>query len=203
MTSQRDRRRCRDDDGGIIAEMALFAPLLLVLAIGILEFGMAWRDSITVSNTLRAGARVGSNLAEQRLADYSTIESVRAAVADIPNSQIDKLVTYDAGINSDGSVPKACTRLTSGGLSGQCNVYSSAQLQNLAESDFTGTTSCTGSSPDRFWCPVTDRSSSGSNPDNFGVWISVQHDYLTGVFPGDGITITDSAVMRLEPQPPE
>ena len=35
--------------------------------------------------------------------------------------------------------------------------------------------------------------------DYLGVWISVSHPWVTRIFPGSGLTIRDSAVMRLEP----
>ena len=60
-----------------------------------------------------------------------------------------------------------------------------------------------GSAPDGNWCP-TDRKVAvgGTNgpPDYIGVWIKVKYDYITGLFPGDGVTFTDTTVMRLEPR---
>ena len=53
--------------------MILITPILVMMAMGILEFGLAWRDSITVSSSLRAAARVGSNAGNDRLADYNTL----------------------------------------------------------------------------------------------------------------------------------
>jgi hypothetical protein len=43
------------------------------------------------------------------------------------------------------------------------------------------------------------QSGTGGPPDYLGVWIRVRHDFVTDFF-GGSLTITDNAVMRLEPQ---
>ncbi|MCB1015308.1 MAG: pilus assembly protein, partial [Acidimicrobiales bacterium] len=97
-------RRRAGDRGAALVEMILFTPILVTIAIGILEYGLAWRDSITVSSTTRAGARVGSNAGNDRLADYNTLLAVQAAVASIPNAQIQRVVIYRS-TTTDGKVP--------------------------------------------------------------------------------------------------
>jgi Flp pilus assembly protein TadG len=190
--------RARGERGAALTEFALMLPILIMLAIGILEFGLGWRDSMTVSNTLRAGARVGSNAGNDRLADFNTIEAVESAIKAIPNTQILRLIIYKS-TTANGSVPANCLSVTApGGVNGSCNVYSAAQISSLTAADFTGTT-CSGSAPDRYWCPTDRISQQASGADYLGVYLEVDHDYVTKLFPGGGITITDNAVMRLEP----
>ena len=194
-------RRRLGDRGAALVEMILFTPILVMIAIGILEFGLAWRDSITVSSTTRAGARVGSNAGNDRMADYNTLLAVQAAVASIPNAQINKVVIYKS-TRTDGVVPPECTTATGGVDSGgvQCNVYTGAQLASLASTQFsTSGSTCSAGSPDVSWCPLGRQSQQSAGADYLGVWISVSHPYVTRIFPGSGLTITDSAVMRLEP----
>jgi Flp pilus assembly protein TadG len=194
-------RRRSGDRGAALVEMILFTPILVMIAMGILEFGMAWRDSITVASTTRAGARVGSNAGNDRMADYNTLLAVQAAVASIPNAQINKIVIYKS-TRTDGVVPTECTTATTGVNSGgvQCNVYTASQLASLSSTQF-GTTgaTCSTSSPDASWCPLGRQSQQAAGADYLGVWISVNHPYVTRIFPGSGLTITDRAVMRLEP----
>lgn len=195
-------RRARGDRGAALVEMILFTPILVMLAIGILEYGLAWRDSITVSSTLRAGARVGSNAGHDRLADYNTLLSVQAAVASIPSAQIQKIVIYRS-TTTDGKVPASCKTSTTG-ISGTCNVYTAAQLSSLSTSNF-GTSgsgaaaTCAGSALDAMWCPLSRETRQAVGTDFFGIWIQVSHPYVTRIFPGSGITISDSTVMRIEP----
>lgn len=53
----RVRHPQRDDSGTAAVEMALVMPLLLVLILGILGFGQAFRTSIELSNAAQEGAR--------------------------------------------------------------------------------------------------------------------------------------------------
>lgn len=191
-------RRAAGDRGAALVEMILFTPILTMIAIGILEFGLAWRDSITVSSSLRAGARVGSNAGNDRLADYNTLLALQSAIASIPNANIAKVVIFKS-TTTDGAVPTACKTSTTG-ISGVCNVYTGAQLASISSTQFgTSGSTCSGSSPDVMWCPLGRNSQQASGADYLGVWIQVSHPYVTRMFPGSGITIDDSAVMRLEP----
>jgi Flp pilus assembly protein TadG len=68
-------RRCR---GNSILEFALSAPLLMLLAAGVLNYGMALRAAVAVSAAARAGAQYGS-LSTANAAD---IAGMRAAALD-------------------------------------------------------------------------------------------------------------------------
>ena len=57
------RRRLRDENGdrqrgAALVEFVLIAPVLVLIMAAIFEFGLAFRDSMTLSNALRSGARV-------------------------------------------------------------------------------------------------------------------------------------------------
>ncbi|MFQ5556785.1 MAG: hypothetical protein ACE5GB_04665, partial [Acidimicrobiales bacterium] len=53
--------------------------------------------------------------------------------------------------------------------------------------------------PDRFWCPSDRVVSVGSGQDYVGVYIKIEHTYITGLF-GDGITFKDTTILKVEPQ---
>jgi Flp pilus assembly protein TadG len=190
------RRRLRREDGVALVEFALVGPVLLLLVMGLLEFGLAWRDSLTISTTARAGARIGSQLGNDRLSDYEILKGMQAAVADIPNASIQQLVVYKSA-TADGSVPAACT--ASGSQAGVCNVYTPADFARPS-SDFAGANSCSTGSPDIAWCPTTRETRQSVGTDYLGVYVRVRRTFITGLFPG-GITINDNTVMRVEPRP--
>jgi Flp pilus assembly protein TadG len=52
-------RRIRCECGAEIIEMAIVAPLLMMLLGGIFDFGMAFRSWEALSNAAREGARIG------------------------------------------------------------------------------------------------------------------------------------------------
>lgn len=190
------RRRARDDRGATLIELALILPLLALLAFGTLEFGLAWRDSLTISNALRSGARVGSNAGDDRLADYNVLKQVESAIRDIDVARIERVVIYKAD-DLDGVAPQACIDGTP--QAGVCNVYTAAQMDSLAETDFTDP-DCSGE-PDGPWCPTTREDRQVIGGDYLGVWVKVHREWITGLFPPTtGLTMTDSAVMRLEPR---
>lgn len=190
------RRRAGGERGAAIVEFVLIAPVLLLLAMGIAEFGLGWKDSLTVSNAMRAGARVGSAAANNRTADYEILQAVESALSSVPKANIEQIVVYEAN-GPDGDIPATCAAGTPGST---CNVYGPADLDRL-DTDFAGG-SCNATAPDRFWCPTSRKarqSGPGGPPDYIGVWIRIRHDFITDFF-GGSMTITDNAVMRLEPQ---
>jgi hypothetical protein len=121
---------------------------------------------------------------------------VEAAIAEIDNTRIERVVIYRS-TTPDGEAPQACVDGTP--QAGLCNVYSPAQMGSLVESDFDSPT-CSGD-PDASWCPVDREDRQVVGADYLGVWIRVHRDWITGLFPpATGLTMTDSAVMRLEPR---
>lgn len=198
---RRRLRRGRGDRGLAMVEFAVVAPLLALLVAGILEFGTAWRDNLTVTNATRSAARVASNLGDARLADYEALVTLDAAIAQMEGVTLDGVLIFDASA-ADGRPAAAC--FDAGGnprdsSTGNCNYYSAAEIASLSTADFPGTTSCAGAL-DVHWCPVTERQTTQSlGLDDVGVWMRIERDWYTGVFPGTGFTITDTTVMRLEP----
>jgi len=198
------RRRLRDADGSrqrgaALVEFVLIAPVLVLIVAAIFEFGLAFRDSMTLSNALRSGARVGSNAGRERQADYTILKSVEAAMTEFPTARVERIIVYKAS-TSNSAPPAACLAVTgSGGVNGSCNVYRSSDLARPL-SDFGGTTTCSSTSPDRYWCPTSRQNQQALGADYLGVWMQIRYEYVTNVFPGSGITIRDRAIMRLEPR---
>jgi Flp pilus assembly protein TadG len=191
-------RRARDERGLALLETAIVVPFLMLLAMGIWEFSNGWQSNLAVQTAVRAGARTGSGLGNDRAADYAVLQAVKAGLTDFATADINRVVVYKASA-TDGAPTAACKTGTS--QAGVCNVYSGAQLNSLTLADFTGdaTLGCTGSSPDKSWCP-TGRSVSQSAPDYVGVYVKVLSRYQSGFFPGTGITVEKNMVMRIEPK---
>lgn len=191
-------RRGRGDRGAALTELVLIVPILALIVCGVLEFGMAWRDSMTVSNALRSGARVGSNMGDDRYADYDILKAIEAAMREIPDTaRVQRIVVYKA--DTSNSAPSATCQAGTP-VTGVCNVYTGADLSRT-QSAFTGTTNCsTGTPPDRFWCPTSRVNNQALGADYLGIWMQVTYNWITHMFPGTGLTIKDRVVMRLEPR---
>ena len=198
--SLRSSRRARGERGAALTEFVLLVPVLVLLMAGVLEFGMAWRDSMTVSNALRSGARVGSNAGRERSADYDILKSIEAAMREIPDTaRVQRIVIYKADTANSAPSASCMAGTPSSSSTAPCNVYTGADMARAAI-DFSGTTSCGNTAPDRFLCPVSRQDQKQLFADYPGLWMQARYNYTTNVFPGTGLTIKDRAIMRLEPR---
>jgi hypothetical protein len=193
------RLRWRDDErGAALVEIAITLPLLVLIVLGVIEFGSAWSNKLKVETAARGGARVGSGLGSDRMADFGALQSVKSVLTDMGLDNVDYVVVYKA-IDPDGDIPAGCIGSPPTSQTGKCNVYTGAQLATLDQAAFTGTTSCDGDAPDRFWCPTTRQSIQHLGNDYVGVWIKANSQTLTNFF-GSPLGLESAAVMRLEPK---
>ncbi|OWY62580.1 hypothetical protein B7486_57660, partial [cyanobacterium TDX16] len=126
----------------------------------------------------------------------------------IDNAEITKIVVYRSNTD-DGAVPDACLSdqaAANGGVTTDdpsdgdlCNVYEADDLVGLDLADFPGTDFCDDGSLDLMWCPTSREGSQSVGADFVGVYVEVDASFQTGLF-GDGITIDDETVMRIEPE---
>jgi Flp pilus assembly protein TadG len=181
-------------------ETILMLPFLVLLMVGILEFGMAWRDSISVSAALRQSARTSASQGASGSSDYYALQSLNAGLAGIPSSAIKRIVVYNATTNA--APDPTCLGMTApSGQTGSraCNVYdASALLLSSASFSSSATGSCPASAVDRWFCPVTRNVVQSSGADAVGIYIELRHDFASRIF-GAGLTIKDKFVVRLEP----
>lgn len=182
-----------DESGMALVEFALVLPVLVLLTFGLIEFGLFFRDYLTVANSTRTGARVGSAAGSSATADYDILVGLKQAAAALPGGAPSlEAISVFKSTASGGGLPSGCD---TGSVTGVCNHYSGSDLDTLAVSDF----DCGASAPDRFWCPATRVDSQSAGPDYVGVYVRVTHDFVTGMF-GASRTLTDEVVMRVEPR---
>ena len=136
------------------------------------------------------------------------IRALQAALKDIPSDKINRVVIYDANLASDLDGPPAlCLSTPAPGVNtptAVCNVYHAADFAvpgfpNPADFGAPTDTSCAGGDRDRIWCPTSRTDDQSVGVDALGVWVSIDHDMTTGLLPWDSLTITENAIMNLEP----
>lgn len=200
------RHRARGERGVAMVEMAIVAPLLALLIGGIVEFGMLWRDDLTASASTRASARVASNLGDSHLADYEALLALDAGLSGLNNLDIEGVLIYEASA-ADGDPHPSCFDGSGDprASTGRCNYYTGAQIAavsgvdcSVACAEFPDDASCASGWATAF-CPQSRSTNQGAGTTIVGVWVRVQRDFITGLIPGDGVTITDQTVMRVEP----
>lgn len=190
------RRRAAGDRGAVLIEFLLVAPVLVLLMIGMLEFGNAWRRVGTIERATQQGARTAASMANHRFADYEALRAIDTSTRGLSGLTVDRVIIFNA-TGGNGTVPDAC-RATS--VSGVCNTYSGAQVRTTSPSGFSGgstsSPTCAGS-VDAAWCPL-GRSRLQADIVSVGVHITLTYTPLTRIIPGD-ITIERSAVYQIDP----
>lgn len=187
--------RRQDERGATLLEFALVTPVLLLLVFGAVEYGLFFKNYLTVSNTTRTGARVASATGSGADSDYQILQAVKAAATALPggSDSIQLISIYRA--NSAGGAPTA-TCQTSSSAADRCNVYTASAFSQPATRF-----GCGAGTLDTAWCPTTRQDSQAIGPDYIGVWVKTTHGFVTKLF-GTSRTITDSVVMRIEPKIP-
>ena len=188
-TSQRSRwlrRRhalVRGDRGVTAIEAAIITPVFMLLLIGIIEFGLAFKDQLAITSAVRAGARIAS--AEPRYANFATDAASQVAregsAADLSKTQA--LWVYKA--DSTGHPI---------GAGGTFNSCSTACVQFTWNSSSKSFVQSGGS-----W-PATSQDACPGEEDSVGVYLKVNHSGVTNLF-FSVLGLQSYTVMRLEPIP--
>ncbi|MGF1598102.1 MAG: TadE/TadG family type IV pilus assembly protein [Acidimicrobiales bacterium] len=182
--------------GAILVEFALVALFLVTLALGVFEIGMIWSDHQVLTQASRSGARVASQLGTAPEADRETLRAIEAGFGGV-TATIDRIVVFEADAN--GAMPAAC-ETASAGYSGpaNCNVYDATDIAALGTDSAWGAGTSCGTADDN-WCPVTDRDDAQATASYVGVRIEIDRSYLTQLFGGGTHAMTETTVMRIEP----
>jgi Flp pilus assembly protein TadG len=95
------KRIARREDGQALVEFALVAPILFLILFGIVQFGIAFKHSIALTDAVRAGARKAT--VSRTLADptAATTSAVLSAASDLDPAKVDVTVasSWTAGAN--------------------------------------------------------------------------------------------------------
>ncbi len=185
-------RRGHGDRGAVLVESAIITPVLILFLFGIFEFGLAFRDYLTVANSARDGARTASVAGAELDADYRTLSAISRAAAVLPDDAIQEIIIYKAS-GPDADPAANCQS------AGECNIYQASDLQRPAEEFGCDISTIAPNAPDRFWCPNTRETSVGTGLDYIGVKIIVNHEYVTGLFGAD-VELDDRMILKVEPQ---
>jgi len=200
------RGRCQGDDGSLIAELALVVPLLVVLALGIFEYGFVLRNSSVLANSLRSASRSASQAQLDSDSDLFALQTFAASTANLKNVTVNRVIIYNAG-TANGKPPAACLTASLSGsppysVSGspQCNVYDASDIAAAATGNFTCTASTVPSTTwDKNWDACHRNNSLAGTIDYVGVYADVTYNGITGLLPGRTLNIKDYSVNRIEP----
>jgi hypothetical protein len=174
-----------EDRGSALVETAIVLSLLMVLAIGAFEWGMAFRDWLSVSSATREGARVAASAGKIVDADCAILEATAGSLLAIDDSLIRFVNIYKADAN--------------GAPTGQMQTYKPFD----PDTDAPANLRC------ERWFAVNDTAYPPANRDNIGAerdWVGVRleftHSWKTGLFWwSGGVTWSDRTIILMEPDP--
>lgn len=186
-------RRNRGDRGATIVEFALVLPLLLLLAFGTAEMGLAWVANNRVEGSSSTAARIGASSGSLPEADRSVLQSLKSS---LPQEQLDRLdrVIIFRPTNANGGVPADCIKPAGSGdqvgVAGSCNTYAGATVRGTIPADL--------GVLDSYWQPTLRNDRLSDPPDYIGVWVRTTYGSKTGTF-FDDMTITKTSIYRIQP----
>ncbi len=97
------RKSIRRDDGQAMVEFALVLPVLLVLVLGIIQFGIVLHDYLAITDAVRVGAREAAVSRMDPMAASDVEARVRASAAELDQTELDITITPgDSGTWTQG-----------------------------------------------------------------------------------------------------
>jgi Flp pilus assembly protein TadG len=162
--------------------MALAIPILVILVVGLIEFGFGFLDFQVVSGATREGARVGSALGNAPNADQLIIDAVEEALSGMrENSEPQEIWIFKSDSNG--------------------NVVDEVNTTNKYKPNALGAWVCDVPCPwDEATRSVTlNDSLTTVTRDYLGVRVIFEHEWVVGLFPFSAPIWVDDTVMQLEP----
>jgi len=182
--------RIHNEKGVAAIETALILSLLLLVALGSVEWGMGLRDWLSVTAGTREGARVGAAAGDEPGADCIILEATAGAIRDIDGAVLQVWI-YKSDTSGTIGLRQRYRPFVSGddGAFLRCGAWFALEEN---------------------W-PAAARDNDGSDRDWLGTRVVFDHDWLTGFawFAGsvcnrDPVNYTCWAadtVMHIEPDP--
>jgi len=181
----------REERGTAMVEFAVVFGILLMIALGAFEYGMLFRDWLSVTVSAREGARVGASAGTITNADCVILEASAGALQSLTSGEVQHIAIYHS--SPPGNYP--------GNTNAATKRYRPA---NAETPDLT----CSGGSEwivvnnGGAWDPA-DRDNDGDDADWIGVRVEFGHDWMTDFLWWTGTAnFADDAVFRLEPPAP-
>lgn len=185
------------DSGASIVEAAIVIPLLLLVVIAIMEYGLAFKDFLTVSYLSREGARIGALAGDDMTADCAILVGLGDLVTSGDLARIQEIQIYEADPNT-GAQTGGYNRAVyvPGNPATLCTGQTGGQPGDGWNISYVGG----GYDPTSRGVAVS-ATTGGSNLDLIGVRVILNRNWVTGFGPFSGSsTVDESTITRMEPE---
>jgi hypothetical protein len=183
-------KKIKNEDGASLVEMAFVLPLLILIIFGALEFGLAFKERLTVASAANSAARTGATMGNRLDADIRILEAIEVGLY----GQVDPGVIIRVEIFSANQVTGAKTT--------SLDAYTYDAGDPLCKWNPCPDPDVPGGGPAGSWLP-TDRDTTldpgGGGLDVLGVEITYHHSPITNLMPLLERNFVETALVRLEP----
>jgi Flp pilus assembly protein TadG len=178
-----------------MVEAALILPVMVLLVLGIMEFGLLFTSYSTTTAASRSGARLAATAYSQAGASSTAQESAATQIAAATAADLEVLnngvptgmVVYQ--VNPSGTNGAPIGGFPGPNMVGGCTSDCIRFTWNAATGTFTRTSGT--------W---TDADACGTAVDSIGIYVQSRHSYISGLL-GSTRDVDGHTVMRLEPLP--
>jgi len=186
-------RTTKRERGAALVEMAVVLPLLILLIFGIIEFGLLFRERLTIASAASSAARTGATMGTRPEADLAILQALEAGLY----NQTDPSVL----IRVDIFLADAVTGQKTGSYNRYTYVATNVSCKwNPCPDPSVGTV--TYGIPSLWGDPVVRNVTldpDGTGLDVLGVEIVYHHTAITNLIPLIDRDVTERALVRLEP----
>lgn len=176
--------RVKEERGVSAVEMSLVVGLLVMIAIGAFEYGMAFRSWFGVTAAAREGARVAASAGSFHDADCTILEAAAAALLSNTGNEIVRLEVFKHNPVTGAEGPSNAYRPFDPAADDNSKLVCGSWFR-LHEN----------------W-PATSRDDDGATRDWVGVRVTYRHNWITGALWWTGaVEWSNTHVMHLEPVP--
>ncbi len=175
------RSSCRHETGATLVEFALILPILLVVILGITEFGLAFKDFLSVSNAAREGARIASSAGNEPDADCAVLGGLSDSLTALSLDRLDRVEIFK-------------------GIPGGGQDFANTNTYSFVSGD---PADCANWTSSVLWDPTSRDTTTGpSGPlDIIGVRLVYDHVWITNFGPFGGTWQLDQSIItRMEPE---
>ncbi len=184
------RTKEQGDRGATLVEAAIVYGLLFLALFAVLEFGLAFKDWLSVSHAAREGARAGATYGDDPRADIQILRDVEATLAPASIAAGIQVAIFEAGTPVPGvytyTPGSDCSDLSPGGTLVGCCDWTPCPEPFRA----------TYTTP--YWDPAS-RDIEAPFTDRIAVQVQFTHSWITGFWSPD-VDFTTTTDFSIEPQ---
>ena len=188
--SRHHRAEGDKEDGAALVEMAFVLPVLFLLIFGALEFGMVFKERLTIASAASSAGRTGATMGTREEADIRILEALEAGLYD----QVDASVIVTVEIFRANAVTGAKT--------GDVNSYDYKPADPVCKWTPCPDPAVGGWGYGGSWTPDvrdTELDPGGGGLDVLGVEVKYHHTPVTNILSYLDRDFSERALDRLEP----